>query len=49
LEANYGTETVTDITIVVDGGWISPKGQDITVDNFTVDNKVMHASSTTFQ
>ena len=46
LVASYGTDTLTDIEIVVDSGWITPRGQDVMIDNFTIDNKVMQPSNT---
>jgi len=44
LVSTYGSFTITEIDIVVDGGWITPKGQDLTIDNFTINNKVMKAN-----
>jgi hypothetical protein len=43
LAASYGSDTVTEIDIVLDGGWSTPKGQDVMIDDFTVNNKVLHA------
>jgi len=41
--ASHGTEMVTEINIILDAGWIAPRGQDVTIDNYTVNNKVMEA------
>ncbi|HLW97409.1 MAG TPA: hypothetical protein VKR82_02095 [Candidatus Acidoferrales bacterium] len=38
--ASHGSEQVTEVDIVLDGGWIAPRGQDVTVDNFTVNDNV---------
>ena len=48
--AGLGGQQITEIDIVVDGGWfpaLNPPasthaGQDVTIDNFTVNNQVMH-------
>ena len=39
-----GGTAITEIDLVVDAGWFfaNKRGQDVTVDNFTVNNKVMH-------
>lgn len=36
-----GSIPVTSISIVVDSGWITPRGQDVTIDAFTVNDNVM--------
>jgi hypothetical protein len=38
--AGHGTEQVTEVDIVLDGGWIALRGQDVTIDNYTVNNEV---------
>jgi hypothetical protein len=43
VQALYGSRMFTEVDIVVDGGWITPRGQDVTIDNFTINNTVMHA------
>jgi hypothetical protein len=34
---------ITSISVVLDGGWGNERGQDATIDNFTVNNEVMEA------
>lgn len=43
IVAGHGSELVTEIAIVVDGGWSAPQGQDVAIDNFTVNKRVMEA------
>jgi hypothetical protein len=43
LEATYGSSLVTEIDIQVDGGWFTAQGQDVTIDNFTINNRVMRS------
>lgn len=38
--AAHGSEQVTEVDVVLDGGWIAPRGQDVTIDNFTVNSDV---------
>lgn len=42
--AAHGSEVVVEVAIVLDGGWIAPRGQDVTVDNFTINKEVMDFS-----
>jgi hypothetical protein len=42
--ATYGSDVVTEIDIQLDAGWTTQRGQDLTIDNFTINNKVMHAN-----
>jgi hypothetical protein len=37
-----GSIPVTSISIVLDGGWMTPRGQDVTIDAFRVNNSVIH-------
>jgi hypothetical protein len=37
-----GSIPVTSISIVVDSGWLTPRGQDVTIDAFRVNDNVMH-------
>jgi len=37
-----GTIPVTSISIVLDSGWMTPRGQDLTIDEFRVNDTVMH-------
>jgi hypothetical protein len=46
LVAIYGSDVVPEVDIVVDGGWITPRGQDLTIDTFTVNNNVLRPSMT---
>jgi hypothetical protein len=39
----FAAGAIADITVVLDGGWTAPRGQDATVDNFTINKKVMQA------
>jgi len=36
--STYGSQTVTEVDVIVDGGWFDPRGQDLTIDTFTVNN-----------
>jgi hypothetical protein len=45
----HGSELVTEIDIVLDGGWFTQRGQEVTIDNLTVNNKVMNAEDVTHQ
>ena len=36
----YGSQAVTGVDLIVDGGWFDPRGQDLTVDNFTVNTSI---------
>jgi hypothetical protein len=38
-----GGAHITSISLVLDGGWITVRGQDVTIDNFTINNKVLEA------
>jgi hypothetical protein len=40
-----GTIPVTSISIDVDGGWMTTRGQDVTIDNFRINNEVMLGSN----
>jgi hypothetical protein len=40
-----GTYTVTSVSIVQDSGWITPQGEDTTIDNFTVNNAIMNGAN----
>ena len=42
--ASHGTEVVTQIDIILDGGYGDPRGQDVTIDNFTINKEVMNFS-----
>ena len=39
--SNYGSQTVTEIDVMLDGGELFPQGQDLTIDNFTVNQSVL--------
>jgi hypothetical protein len=43
VQSMYASRVVTEIDIVLDSGWLTPRGQDVTIDNFTVNNKVLEA------
>jgi hypothetical protein len=36
--STYGSQTVTAVDLIVDGGWFSSRGQDLLVTNFKVNN-----------
>jgi len=44
LVAAYGSDAVTEIAIIVDSGWFAARGQDLTIDNFTINNRVLQAN-----
>jgi hypothetical protein len=46
VQSKYGSQTVTEIDVILDGGWTAAQGQDLTVDNFTVNRNVMTSAST---
>jgi hypothetical protein len=43
--ATYGSQTVTEVDLIVDGGWFDPRGQDLTIDNFTVNGSVTNGEN----
>ncbi|MGH7986156.1 MAG: hypothetical protein ACREQX_07725 [Candidatus Binataceae bacterium] len=44
VAGSYMGQTVTEIDLIVDGGWkITPRGQDALIDNFTVNGSVQHS------
>jgi hypothetical protein len=47
VEASHGTEVVTEVAIVLDSGWGAPRGQDVTIDTFTINKEVMNFSEET--
>lgn len=40
VEAAHGTEVVKEVDITLDGGYGTPRGQDVLIDNFTVNKDV---------
>jgi len=46
VQSIYGSQAVSEIDVIVDGGWTAAQGQDLTVDNFTVNRNVMTSAST---
>jgi hypothetical protein len=46
VQAAFGSQSVTEIDIIVDGGWTAAQGQDLTVDNFTVNRNVLTSANT---
>ncbi len=40
-----GSTPVSSNSVVVDGGWTVPRGQDVTIDNFTVNKSVMNGAN----
>lgn len=45
MQAAFGSQAATEIDLIEDGGWNTPRGRDITVDNFMVNNFVMNGAN----